>query len=404
MTRIRIVAAALAIASVVAGGASVTVTAQSQAPKPDLVKEAFQLSYNLDHQAALETIRRAVALNPDDARAQRGLASILWLHLLFERGAASVDHYLGTVSKEQLKLPQPNAAVAAEFQTALSKAIALAEARIKTNPNDIQAQYDAGAAYGLQASYVASVEGSVSKAFGMARKSFQMQERVLERDPSRVSAGLIVGTYRYIVSTQTFLLRFFASMVGLHGDKAKGIALIEGAARDPESYVDAQAALMLIYSREGRHGEVITIARALSAQYPRNRLFVLEEGAAAIRAGRAPEADTTLTRGLAMFERDSRAKLPGEHALWLYKRGLARLNRNLLPDATADLQRATQLGPTDWVRGRVHVETGKIADLSGRRPDAMTEYRAAKRICKASADESCEKEADRLMKRPFTFK
>ena len=394
----------MALATFMLVGGSFAIGAQGPAPTPDLVKDAFQLSYNLDHEAALDTIRRAVALNPNDSRTQRGLASILWLHLLFERGAASVDHYLGNVSKDQLTLPKPDPAIAAEFQAALTKAISLAEARVKAKPNDLQAQYDAGAAYGLQALYVASVDGSLSKAFGMARKAFQTQERVLERDPSRFSAGLIVGTYRYIVSTQSFFLRWVASMVGLHGDKQKGIALIEAAARDPELRVDAQAALMLIYSREGRHAEVVTIARELSAQYPRNRLFVLEEGAAAIRAGKAPDAETTLTRGLAMFERDSRAKLPGEHAQWLYKRGLARLNLNHLPDATADLQRALQVGPTDWVRGRIHVELGKIADLSGRRPDALSEYRTAKSICKAGVDETCERAADRLMKQPFTFK
>ena len=61
---------------------------------------------------------------------------------------------------------------------------------------------------------------------------------------------------------------------------------------------------------------------------------MLEEGAAAIRAGHADEADAALTRGLAAFEEDTRPKIPGEHALWLYKRGLARLNLNHPADAS----------------------------------------------------------------------
>ena len=63
--------------------------------------------------------------------------------------------------------------------------------------------------------------------------------------------------------------------------------------------------LVLIFSREGRHAEVERLARELQMEAPRNRLLVLEEGAAAIRAGRAREAEAALTRGLAVFARDN---------------------------------------------------------------------------------------------------
>jgi tetratricopeptide (TPR) repeat protein len=378
--------------------------AAPEAQGRDLVREAFQLAYNLDHPAAVDLLRQAIAANPSDSRAQRGLASILWLQMLFRRGAVSVDNYLGSISKTDVSLPKPDPGLAEEFRVALARAIELAEARLKTIPNDVQAQYDAGAAYGIQASYTASVEGSVSKAFGMARKAFQTQERVLERDPRRVEAGLVVGTYRYIVSTLNLPTRWMAYIVGFHGDKEKGIAMIEAAATDADTWVDASAALMLIYSRERRHADVVKIARDLSVRYPRNRLFVLEEGAAAIRAGKAAEAEAALTRGLGMFERDTRAKVPGEHALWLYKRGLARLNLNHLPDATADLQRALQLNPTEWVRGRAHVTLGQVADVAGRRKEAVVEYQTARSICRAVADEACEKEASQFLRTPFVFK
>ena len=380
------------------------VRAQSDSPAVLAeLKLAFADVYNLDYPEATAHARRAIALGPDSSRAHRGLASVLWLHMLFQRGAVSIDHYLGSFSKSQATLPKPDPVAAEEFKRVVERAIDLANARLKTNPKDLQAKFDAGAAYGLQASYVASVEGSVMSAFGIAKNAFNAQEEVLDRDPKRIAAGLVVGTYRYLISTLNLPTRVMAYIVGFGGGKEKGIALLEGAAKDPETRVDAQFALMLIYSREGRHNDVVRIAHQLSIEFPKNRLLVLEEGAAAIRAGRAGDADATLTRGLDGLQRDTRPRVPGEEALWLYKRGLARLNQNRLPAAAADLNAAMAAQPTNWIRGRINVELGKLADLAGKRADATSHYRTAKSICEANADTLCRDEATRLLNKPFAF-
>jgi tetratricopeptide (TPR) repeat protein len=328
---------------------------------------------------------------------------MIWQHILFKRGAVSVDYYLGSITRSNKDLPKPDPSSAAEFRQAIERAIELATARLKENPKDLQAKFDAGAAYGLQASYTASVEGSVTSAFGIARRAYSTQEDVLEKDPSRVSAGVVVGTYLYIGSTLNPPMRMLLYVAGMGSDKEKGIALLEAATRDPEARVDASAALMLIYSREGRHGEVVRITRALGTEFPRNRLLQLEEGSAAIRAGLAGDADAVLTRGIEAFKRDPRPKVPSEEAVWYYKRGLARLNLNQQPAAAADLQYALGANPSEWNRGRIQVEMGKLADLAGHRPDAVAAYQAAARLCRASADPLCEKEANRHLKKAFTF-
>lgn len=136
--------------------------AQTPAPAasgPTVLKNAMTAAYNLDHDEALALARRAVALDPDNPKVHRGLAAILWLHILFNRGAVTIDHYMGSISKSNVTLPKPDPAVAAEFKQAISRAAALANARLETNPRDVQAKYDAGVTYGLQASYTASVEG-----------------------------------------------------------------------------------------------------------------------------------------------------------------------------------------------------------------------------------------------------
>src|SRR3954462_11602386 len=106
---------------------------------------ALDLAYNLDHDQALQLLRRAVALAPDDPAPHRSLASVLWLNLLFRRGSVTVDHYLGSLSRSSIDLAKPPEDIDREFRTHVTRAIALAEQRLESNPRDAQAHYDLGA-------------------------------------------------------------------------------------------------------------------------------------------------------------------------------------------------------------------------------------------------------------------
>ncbi len=56
-----------------------------------------QLVYEHEHDEAIKLLRQAVALAPDDPTNHRALANAIWLKMLFQRGAVTVDHYLGIV-------------------------------------------------------------------------------------------------------------------------------------------------------------------------------------------------------------------------------------------------------------------------------------------------------------------
>lgn len=404
MKRLVCVALAVSLAVTSSPGAAETARAfgaNQPAPVNAAIEQAFRAVYNLDYDEAMAQARRAVAIGPNESQAHRTLAAVLWLRLLFRRGAVSIDFYLGSLARQKASAAKADPELAAEFKTVLGRAIELAEGRLKQNPKDLQARFDVGAVYALQASYTASVEFSMTSAFRSARRAFDEQEEVLARDPNRVGAGLVVGLYRYLISVLSLPTRLFAYVAGFGGGKEKGIQMLEAAVRAPETRTDAKTALMLVYSREGRHSEVVTLARELRTEFPRNRLFLLEEGAAAIRAGRAAEAEAVLTQGIGGLDTDTRPKVPGERAYWHYKRGLARVLLRNLDGARADLHTAQQSLPISWVNGRINLELGKVADLSGRRREAVTSYRTAKSICDTNDDTVCSAEASRLQRRPY---
>jgi tetratricopeptide (TPR) repeat protein len=365
------------------------------------IQRAYQHAYNLDYEDALAAAMHAVALGPNESRAHRALAAMIWLDLLFRRGAVTVDHYLGGIAKANVSLPKPPADRDKAFKQAIERALALAEARRKRAPDDLEALHDIGAAHALMASYTASIEGGIRSAFGAARRAFDAETDVLERDPSFMPAAAIVGTYRYLVSSLNLPTRVFAYVMGMGGDRERAIALLTRASRDERSQVEAMTSLVLIHSREGRHREAQRLLATLAAAYPRNRLFVLEQGSAALRAGRASEAHALLEAGLRSLESDRRPPFHGERALWLYKRGLARLALDRRGEAAADFAAALANSPPDWTRARLHLAQGKLADLAGQRSQAQSLYRLAQQLGNAAKDPACVNEARRLLEKPY---
>ena len=363
---------------------------------------AYEVAYNLDYPAAVELFNQALAEDPDSSATHRARATAAWLHIIFRRGSITVDQYLGGASKSDVKLEKPPADEAEVYRRHSTRALELAEKRLAANPRDVTALYDVGAAVGLQASYIATVEGRVGGAFGAARRAFNSHERVLALDPSRKDAGLTVGTYRYVVATLALPARWVAYIAGFGGDKARGLRLIEEAARYPsDSRVDAKFALMLLYNREGRYDDALNVIRDLMAQFPRNRILRLEAGATAIRGHKYSEADRLLTAGIDGLASDQRPRAFGEEAMWYYKRGLARLSLRRLDQARADLDRALQHPMRDWVRGRVRLEQGKLADLEGKREAARAAYSEAARLATAGNDPGVKREADQLLRTPY---
>lgn len=354
---------------------------------------AYEFAYNLDHNEAMALLKQAAEDNPDSPGANRHVAVVTWLNILFQRGSVTVDSYMGGVTRSNFKLPAPPPDLAAGFHAYVNRAVALAEARLDANRHDNEARYDLGAALGLRASYVATIEGKVRSAFGAARRAYNLHEDLLERDARRHDAGLIVGTYRYVVSALSFPVRWAAYVVGFGGGKEEGVRLIEAASRYGETQIDASFALVLIYNREQRYDDALVVLARLQKRFPRNRLLWLERGATAIRAGRGGDAERVLTEGLRMLDTDYRAKMPGERALWLYKRGAARVLQQRAIDARRDLEAALRQGPLGWVRGRITLELAKTAELDGDRPRAVALYRRAADICRAQQDPACEEEA-----------
>jgi len=363
----------------------------------ELRHRGLDYGYNLDYPEALAAFQQAIAADANDATAHRLTAAALWMTILFQQGNVTAEDYLGQ-AREKVFRTAPPADLVASFNAHIDRAIEIAEARVRANPSDADAHFQLGAASGLRASFVGTVEGRVLGALGPARRAYKEHERCLELDPRRKDAGLIVGLYRYGVSQLSLPRRLLANIAGFSGGRTEGIRLVEEAAAYPSDIqTNALFSLIIIYNREGRHADALRVIRQLQSRYPRNRLLALEAGSTTLRAGRPAEALQAIDDARQLSTRDLRPRAYGEEARWRYYRGAALEALGRPRDAEQELRAALSIDARQWVHGRAHLELGRIA-VGDRQPGAaVRELRAAQSACHADHDSDCADGATKLL-------
>lgn len=396
-------AAALTLLTLVWDSSGAPLDASGQEPRSSLAA-GFELAYNLDHDAAIETFAQIIASRPDDPAGYRSIAAVTWLRILFLRGDFLTDNYLtGSMNRPPDEIEEPPAALAATFHEHLERATELAEAAVRRAPDDPTAHYELGIAAALSASYRGSVLGERLGALAPARRAYAAHRKVLEIDPSRAEAKLLVGLYRYVVASMPLGLRWMAYLMGFDGGKEEAIELVAEAAATPgEIQAEARFALVLLYNRERRFARARRVLDQLRRTFPRNRLVWLETASAWLRDDRPAMAELTLAHGFAALQGDERRRMFGEDGMWHLKRGKARAALGLAGEARLDLGRAARAPAAPWVIGRAHLELGKLADLAGERNRARDHYARGRDLCGEAGDHGCERAAGRLRIRPYT--
>jgi len=133
-----------------------------------------------------------------------------------------------------------------QIKDLVERALQLEEKRLSANPQDVEALYARGVTRAQFSTYTALVERAWFSALRNAVGARRDHERVLGLAPATVEAKLIVGAHNYVVGSLPWGVKAAASMIGLGGNKEKGIQYLKECAQGSgETSVDAQILLVV---------------------------------------------------------------------------------------------------------------------------------------------------------------
>lgn len=273
------------------GGLSDPIVHTAALNRDPLVQQGFERFYNMDYDGALEIFRKVQEQHPQDPLAVDYVLNDVTFRELNREDLLDTTLYAheGFLTSNHLKAEDPQ--VKAQIDKLAEQAISLADGRIKANPSDVDALFARAMAKSLKATYIGLAERGFISGLHLALSARSDDEHVLQIDPNYIDAKLVVGIHSYVVGALPFALKMMAGMVGIHGDKKAGIAMLEECGkRGVITSVEARTTLMIFLRHDARYADAIQVARLLMAQYPHDFLFNLEVANLLKDSGNGPAA------------------------------------------------------------------------------------------------------------------
>jgi hypothetical protein len=366
-------------------------------PHDPLNLTAFNHFYNLDYDRAVQEFDQVLARHPDDPFAVNHLLTVVLFRELFRMGVLNTGEY---ANDSFISAPHRPAdpKVKQQIQDLVGQALQLEEKRLSSNANDVDALYARGVTRAQFATYTAMIERAWFSALRNAVGARHDHERVLELAPATVEAKLIVGAHNYVVGSLPWGVKAAASMVGLGGNKDKGLQYLRECAQgDGETSVDAQILLVLFLRREHRYDEALPIARTLIPHFPQNVLLALEEGNLLRAAGRPEEAEN-------VYRKIWQAGREGRYGSLHYEvaaLGLAELLRGQKDynGAVAAYEQVSQIHqPDPEMSQKANLGIGEMYDMRQKRDLALARYQA---VIAGGASTALAETARRHIKEPY---
>jgi len=355
---------------------------------------AFECLYNLDYDVAVQDFEKVLARHPNDPYAVNHLLTAVLVRELYRVGAMNTGEYANDSFVGQVHRPA-DPAQKERIKQLVQRAQKLEDAELSRDPNNVDMLYARGVTRAQFSAYTGLIERAWFSALRNAVGARHDHERVLELSPRNQDAKLVVGTHNYVTGSLPMALKVGVALVGLGGDKEKGIRqLSEAAHANGETSVDAGVLLMLFLRREHRYAEALEVARSITPRSPRNFLLSLEEGNLLRALGKNREAEAQYRR---VWQNGRDGKYGNLHyeiaALGLGD--LLRSERNFPAAATAYELMADVQGPDPELLQKANLYAGEMYDQMQKRDLAMKKYQAVVATNSSSGEAD---RARRLMK------
>ena len=361
-------------------------------------RKGFDEFYNLEYGKSVHEFEIALQSHPDDPFAVNHVLAGVIFEELYRIGALDTEAYAADSFLNNKRSEPLDPKVHDRVKQLSDQALALSQARLEKNPNDVDALYARGVTRALRATYMGMAEKAWFAALRSVVSARHDQERVLELDPKYVDAKVLVGTHLYIVGSLSWPAKVTASVVGISGNKQKGLQYLREAATGAHSEVaaDAKIILALFLRREQKYDEALKVVGELRSEYPRNFLVAAEYAHLLNAAGHGPEAVAAYRKVLVGCKSNAysgcRMEVPA------YGLGEALKGQRDYEGAAEAYELASGNGKDNEMRQKATLKAGEMYDLLKKRDAALEKYRAV--IAQNASSESADL-ARRYVKQPY---
>jgi tetratricopeptide (TPR) repeat protein len=354
----------------------------------ELRRSGLDALYNIDYDKAQRDFSEIVKLYPNHPGGHQLLAARLWIKTLYESRRLQVSLY----SSESFYTngdDKVDPKIVTEFRNLTREAKRLAEAKLKQDPKNIEALDFLANTEGLKASFEEAVERRHFAALRDGNDAVDHHREVLKLDPKYIDAQITIGLYEYVVGSLPLPVKILAGATGYRGSKKRGLAMLEQVAKEGRwSQDDAKTVLILLYSREKRYADVLTLTRELSAKYPRNYLLRLETADALVSLAGMKRKEKDLAgavqaekEAFATFDellRDRNVRDSAARSLDLihFKYGEALLIAGYHDRAAKEFLAATKVDRAEpGLITMAHLYAARSYDVAGKREEALAQYK-----------------------------
>ncbi|GAB4327003.1 MAG: hypothetical protein Kow0037_00260 [Calditrichia bacterium] len=266
-----------------------------------------------------------------------------------------------------------NDSLEADLLEEIELAIERGEAYAEASDDSPEAQFYLGLSHGVLGLYYV-LDKSYVQAYLNGRKAKNYLEKLVKTAPDYYDAYLGLGVYHYYLDLMPGLVKFFAGILGFHGDRALGLREIQTtAAKGTFFSVEARfIEATLRYFLQGEKQQMLPRFYQLDGEFPGNPITPLLIGYHYRRRGKIEKA-------IPYFQSvrdDFKAELPQVFVMKYFNIGVCLYRLNALQKADsvfAHLQTAP-VRKTPYYLAGIAYYRGLIADLQFKRSVAERFY------------------------------
>ena len=236
--------------------------------------QAYRSMYNRDFLMAQRQLQVWEQSHPGEALGPVSEAASYLFAELDRLGSLQSQLFVDDERFETRKQLAPDAQTKSLFESAINRAIALADRRLADDPHSAPAMLSETLAYGLEADYAALIEKRDMLALSYIKQGRRWAESTLASDPTCYDAYLALGVENYLLGVKPPVVRAFLRLSGAHVDKEKGIDELQVTAEKGQLLKPFARLLLAVAAlRDQDLAKARKLLEGLKEEFPRNPLY-----------------------------------------------------------------------------------------------------------------------------------